>query len=220
MAFPAVAQDSDMLERLRLLERRVTDLERQMGSRPYAEATEAAPKRTSAPPRGKSGWTIDVLPYVGEAGSGAPIMRKRVDNGPIFFNLHFEGKPNRMPVLYKGSALFEAKEDGAYTFNIAVDFKYHFRCEGSLSLDETPILSFNEIKVPQVVSGMIELRKGTYDIEHRVGCWQRAGKDRPLGTNRTDKTVKEINYSVRLLGPNDGAVRDFADDELFVRVNP
>jgi hypothetical protein len=217
-ALPAAAQDdAAILQRLDAIERRLSDLEQHVGGGAAAAPAPAGVVAGTPAKNRKPGWRINVYPYTENGPGAAPIVRQNVGIGPISFAMHLDAAgPNRTPVQYQGTAYFEVKEPGNYTFNISLDFNSNFRCEGSLSVESNQVVNFADIKAAGAHPGDITLQQGTFQLIHTVGCWWRDGKGELLGTNNTDNTVRDIVYSVKVLGPSDDAVRDFTPEELFI----
>jgi len=242
---PMLAQESDTQQILKLLQGmngRFDQIEERLDKVEGASPTptQAAPPSTPAPSQPESsiaptqttptgvarpGWRIDVFPLTADGVSKSLITRVTAPIGETSFDLHYDGVPISNLVSYRGSAYFDAKVPGDYTFTLISDPASAVRglnvtCGASLSLEDSEIIPRFEAHQPRTMSGSIELEEGKYLIGYNVECWQ-SYHPRDVSLNgREIEAYKNVKLNVKVLAPDDMTVRDFEPDELFYIAPP
>ncbi len=164
------------------------------------------------------GWKIDVLPYTKQGLASAPVARLNAAIGKIMFSMHLTSGDVRNPAMYKGTAFFNAKAEGDYTFNMLLaDEIGDGKCgDGTISIEGTNLFEPLFASGTATMSGSIKLESGKYKIEFTAGCWPSYNDDKSTPySDRLLYGLKESSVHIKVIGPDDMSLRDFEPDELF-----
>lgn len=223
---PAMAQQTDSEKILQLLqgmnqkfdaiENRLDKLEGGAGSNQPAVAAAATKKATP-------GWQLELYPYGNGSFQDTPVGRKHVPIGPVPFKLTLKSAPVSSYVEYRGKAFFKAASAGQYGFGIDVDassgnqkyFGLQYSCIPGLSVDDQPVITREEKDTDFSATGGINLQEGTYELSFRLSC--RSNHD-PYGKAPDEQDIEILGntkFAIQVIGPDDGELRPFKNEELF-----